>query len=69
MSPYIVRPAAAGDIRRTYQRYERAREGLGEELLVEVRVAIDEALRAPMAYQVSDLLTRLSIRVDRIVQE
>jgi hypothetical protein len=35
--PYVVRPAAARDIRSAYVWYEGEREGLGEEFLVEVR--------------------------------
>jgi toxin ParE1/3/4 len=58
---YVVRPAAAGDIRRAYARYERAREGLGEEFLVEVRAAIDTVLTAPQAYAVLHRQTRRAL--------
>jgi plasmid stabilization system protein ParE len=56
--PYVVRPAAAEDIRRAYKWYERARKGLGEELLVEIRAAIDQVLRSPLAYPVLHRETR-----------
>jgi plasmid stabilization system protein ParE len=56
--PYVVRPAAAGDIKRAYAWYERAREGLGEEFLIEVRAAIDVVLMAPEAYAVLHRQTR-----------
>jgi toxin ParE1/3/4 len=56
--PYVVRPAAAEDIRRAYTWYERAREGLGEEFLVEVRAAIGAALAGPEAYPILHRQTR-----------
>ena len=58
MRPYIVRPAAAADIRRAYRWYERQRDGLGEEFLTEVRAAMDAVFTAPTAYQVLHRQTR-----------
>ncbi len=58
MRLYVVRPAAAADIKRAYTRYEGARKGLGEEFLVEVRAAIEAVLTAPEAYEVVHRQTR-----------
>ena len=61
MRPYVVRPAAAEDIRRAYTWYERARPGLGEEFLVEVRAAIGPVVTAPESYPVLHRETRRAL--------
>jgi plasmid stabilization system protein ParE len=59
--PYVVRPAAAEDIRRAYIWYERERAGLGEELLVEVRAAIGAVRAAPESHPVLHRETRRAL--------
>ncbi len=58
MRPYIFRPAAADDIRRAYAWYGQAREGLGEEFLAEIHVAMQRVLSAPLTYPVLHRQTR-----------
>jgi plasmid stabilization system protein ParE len=61
VKPYIVRPAAAADIRRAYVWYQRERDGLGEELLDEVRAAIDAVVTNPLAFPVLHRQTRRAL--------
>ena len=61
MRPYVVRPAAAADIRRAYAWYQREREGLGEEFLEEVRAAMEAVLMTPAAYPVLHRQTRRAL--------
>ena len=58
MVAYVVRPAAAGDIRRAYRWYERTQAGLGHEFLAEVRNSIGAALATPDAYPILHRQTR-----------
>jgi len=55
---FVVRPAAAADLRRAYLWYEAEREGLGEDLLREVRQTIDRVATTPEAYAVISRDTR-----------
>jgi plasmid stabilization system protein ParE len=59
--PYVVRPAAARDIRSAYVWYEGEREGLGEEFLAEVRATIGAVLDAPEAYPALHRQTRRAL--------
>ncbi|WP_437298257.1 type II toxin-antitoxin system RelE/ParE family toxin [Sorangium sp. So ce426] len=61
MRPYLVRPAAAADIARAYAWYERERDGLGEEFLVEVRAAMQAVVEAPTACAVLHRQTRRAL--------
>jgi plasmid stabilization system protein ParE len=48
----ILRPATVSEIGRAYDWYERQREGLGEEFLKEVRIALEAAQKNPRLYPV-----------------
>jgi toxin ParE1/3/4 len=61
MRPYIFRPAAAADVQQIRAWYERKREGLGEEFLVELRASIDAVLAFPEAYPVLHRETRRAL--------
>lgn len=61
MRTYVVRPAAAADIRRGYVWYERQREGLGEEFLAELRASTDAILSSPTAFPVVHRETRRAL--------
>jgi len=55
---FVVRPAATADLRRAYLWYEAEREGLGEDLLREVRQTIDRVASTREAYAVISRDTR-----------
>jgi NAD(P)-dependent dehydrogenase (short-subunit alcohol dehydrogenase family)/plasmid stabilization system protein ParE len=52
VKPHIVRPAAAADIERGYDWYERERTGLGEEFLAEAFTSVQAALDRPETFPV-----------------
>lgn len=58
---HIYRPAAAADIDRAYGWYERERQGLGEELLEEIRATVQSVLERPEAYPVVHRQTRRAL--------
>lgn len=58
MMKYVVRPAAAKDIVRAHAWYEEKREGLGNEFLLEVGAAIQQAVETPLAYAIVTRQTR-----------
>ncbi len=61
MRSYVVRPAAARDIRSAYAWYEGERDGLGEEFLIEVRATLGAVLDAPESYPVLHRETRRAL--------
>ena len=58
---YVVRAAAAADIRRAYVWYERQRDGLGEEFLATLRVLIDDVASGPEAFPILHRDTRRAL--------
>ena len=58
---YVVRAAAAADIQRAYEWYERQRGGLGEEFLAEVRASMDAVLSIPGAFPILHRETRRAL--------
>lgn len=61
MSVHEFRPAAAADIEQAYRWYERAREGLGEEFLEELRATVERILAQPEANPIVHRQTRRAL--------
>jgi plasmid stabilization system protein ParE len=58
---FVFRPKAAEDIAAARGWYEREREGLGDELLAEIRTTVQSVLAMPEAYPVILRQTRRAL--------